>query len=364
MWMVLPVAALAIFAAGGVYVVVRFHRFEFVRRIGEKSALLSWLVSLAPLAAAGLFAFINVTAMAVVFLHLVVFWALFELIGWIICKIRGKSSRRGTAGAAAIAFTVVYLAAGWFFAHHIFVTRYVIETQKPLEAESLRVVGVADAHLGITLNGDSFGELTDRINALEPDVVVLLGDFVDDDSARADMEAACRHLGEIDAAMGVYFIYGNHDDGYFGYRDFTSADLRENLEANGVTILEDETANIGGIQLTGRRDRSFRDRLTAPELTEKLDTSRFILMLDHQPNDYDAEAASGADLVLSGHTHGGHIFPAGQLGLLMGANDAVYGLTRRGSTDFVVTSGVSGWAIPFKTGTISELLVVDIVAVK
>ena len=115
-----------------------------------------------------------------------------------------------------------------------------------------------------------------------------------------------------------------------------------------------------GITIAGRLDRSFRNRKSAPELTEALDKTRFILMLDHQPNDYDAEAASGADLVISGHTHGGHIFPAGQLGLLMGANDRIYGLEQRRDTSFIVTSGVSGWAVPFKTGTFSEYLIVEI----
>ncbi|MBQ9188951.1 MAG: metallophosphoesterase, partial [Clostridia bacterium] len=85
------------------------------------------------------------------------------------------------------------------------------------------------------------------------------------------------------------------------------------------------------------------------------------VMLDHQPNDYAAEAAAGMDLVLSGHTHGGHIFPAGQIGLWIGANDFLYGTTRIGQTDFVVTSGISGWAIPFKTGTFSEYVVIDLV---
>ena len=86
-----------------------------------------------------------------------------------------------------------------------------------------------------------------------------------------------------------------------------------------------------------------------------------MIMLDHQPNDYAAEEASGVDLVLSGHTHGGHIFPAGLLGVWMGANDKTYGYERRGGTDFFVTSGISGWVIPFKTGCISEYVVIDIV---
>ena len=127
-----------------------------------------------------------------------------------------------------------------------------------------------------------------------------------------------------------------------------------------MTILEDETALLGdGYALIGRRDRSSAGRLSMAELLPG-PSQRFTIVLDHQPNDYDAQAAAGADLVLSGHTHGGHIFPAGLIGLWIGANDATYGLSRRGDTTFIVTSGLSGWAIPFKTGAFSEFVVIDI----
>ena len=96
------------------------------------------------------------------------------------------------------------------------------------------------------------------------------------------------------------------------------------------------------------------------ELTEDLDRSRYLIVLDHQPNDYDAEAAAEVDLVLSGHTHGGHIFPAWIVDRLMHYNDQRYGIEWRGESCFIVTSGISGWAIPFKTGCFSEFVVIDI----
>ena len=83
-------------------------------------------------------------------------------------------------------------------------------------------------------------------------------------------------------------------------------------------------------------------------------------MIDHQPNAYDEEADSGADLVLSGHTHGGHIFPGAYLGEWFGMNDRSYGIEKRQNTQFVVTSGISGWGIPFKTGTFSEYVMINI----
>ena len=128
-----------------------------------------------------------------------------------------------------------------------------------------------------------------------------------------------------------------------------------------VTILEDASVLVDDrFYVTGRQDRTVANRAGASDLTRDLDPDHYIIMLDHQPNDYANEAASGADLVLSGHTHGGHIFPAGLIGRLMGANDRTYGLEQRDRTAFIVTSGISGWAIPFKTGTFSEYVVIHV----
>ena len=184
---------------------------------------------------------------------------------------------------------------------------------------------------------------------------------MDDDTEREDMVAACRALGELETTCGVYFVFGNHDEGYFHYRDFTAQELRTALTENHVTILEDESVLINdSFYLIGRKDRSIRDRADAQDLTAELDRSKYMILLDHQPNDYANEEKAGVDLVLSGHTHGGHIFPAGLIGEATGTNDKTYGMARRGEATFVVTSGVSGWAIPFKTGTISEFVVINI----
>ena len=85
-----------------------------------------------------------------------------------------------------------------------------------------------------------------------------------------------------------------------------------------------------------------------------------MLMLDHQPNDYAGESSAGVDLVLSGHTHGGQLIPITKVGEWIGANDSTYGHQKRNATDFIVTSGISDWALKFKTGTRSEYVVIKI----
>ena len=343
------------------YLVTRIHRFSPFQRIAEKSRFLSWLAASIPLILAIIaFAFFPYEIL-IPALHLMAFFGVGDLIGFLIRKRREKSVRYDFIGGGVILFTTVYLAFGWFFAHHVFETAYMLETDKQLGADSVRVVMIADSHLGKIMSGTDFAEELERIQQTDPDLLLIAGDFVDDDSDRESMETACRALGTLKTTYGIYFTLGNHDKGYFNNRDFTEIDLRNALTENGVIILEDETARINdSFYLIGRKDRSYSDRLSIQALTEPLDQSRYMLVMDHQPNDYKNETEAQVDLVLSGHTHGGHVFPAGLIGLLIGANDKVYGYERREQTDFIVTSGISGWAIPFKTAAISEYVVIDI----
>ena len=343
------------------FLVTRFHRFSHFQRLGERHKALSWLLAMLPVAViGGAFYAVNITTMIVVLLHLLVFWAACDLAGWLIKRIGRRQVSRDVTGLIALGVTVIYLGMGWFMAHHVFETHYTLSTNRAV-TEPLRLVMFADAHLGITLNGDDFARQMEKIQAVQPDAVVLVGDFVDDDSTREDMLAACAAMGKLNARYGVYFAYGNHDEGYFRYRNFTGDELRAALEANNVTILADQQVALGdSYTLIGRKDRTDRKRQTMAMLAEGLDPEKYAIVLDHQPNDFAAESAEPVDLVLSGHTHGGHVFPAGQIGLWMGANDAIYGRKTLNGTDFIVTSGISGWAIPFKTGTFSEFTVIDI----
>ena len=351
----------ALLAVGAFYIVWRVRRFGFIKRLAGGRKWLEWLISCAALLPIAAFFLVNVYAVIIVWLHVIVFLAVGDLIGFIIRKAR-KRPRGDLAGIISLSLVTVYLACGWFFAHHVFETRETFTTGKDLGADRLRIVAFADSHVGVTLDGEGFAEQMARVSVTRPDAVVVLGDFVDDDTEKDDMLRACEALGELETKYGVYLVLGNHDRGYFRYRNFSGDDLFAALDSAGVTVLRDEAALINGsFYIVGRRDRSERDRLSASELMRGLDDTKYAIMLDHQPNDYAAEAEAGADLVLSGHTHGGHVFPGGLIGLWTGANDRTYGSERRGDTDFYVTSGISGWGIPFKTGCISEFVVIDIV---
>ena len=374
MWNRIMMIAGAVCVAIAFYLVTRLRRFSFVRSLAGNHPVLSWLLPVAAVAAAAVFFLLlyNMSAMVVVLLELMFAFLLTDLVFLFLPK--GES--RDLQCILGLILGVLILTIAFFNAHHVFRKQYDLTTDKTLPQGQLRIILIADAHLGVTLNAKNFQKQADRISAEEPDIVVIAGDYVDDDTSREDMIACCQALGTIGTRYGIYYVFGNHDRGYFNYRNFTSQELRENLQENGVMILEDQsvllgakqedaaaagkTFSVGGFYVTGRRDRSSQGRAAAETLTADLSENCYQVVLDHQPNDYAAEADAGMDLVLSGHTHGGHIFPAGLIGLWIKANDRVYGHEKRENTDFIVTSGISGWAIPFKTGCRSEYVVINV----
>lgn len=356
--------------AGLLFLIRGARRFHFVSALSHGRRWASWCIGAAfillPLALA--WAVLGYLNAIIILLHLTVFWAAAELAQRAVQKLRGQPLRRYYAGAAAVLVTVLYLGIGWVQANHVWQTDYTVTTEKAVG--SLRVALLADAHVGTTFDGEGLGVHIARIQAQQPDVVVIAGDFVDEDSSREDMIAACRALGQLNTPYGVYFVFGNHDKGLYSDdgRGYTGDDLMAELRKNGVTVLQDESVLLDGrFYLVGRQDASEeldfgRSRAKIADLLSELDEDKFSVVLDHQPRDYNAEAAAGADLVLSGHTHGGQLIPLVQImGWFHAAgDDRIYGTERREGTDFIVTSGISDWAIRFKTGCRSEYVIVDI----
>ncbi len=309
----------------------------------------------------------NVMNAVICLVHLVLFWMICDLSAWGISKLcrAGKEQARSAAAVSAIVICILYLTAGWVAAHHVRTEFYTLKSDKL--SRSIRIVQLTDSHIGATFHADGLGKHIEDINLLSPDIVVVTGDFVDDDTSRTDMLEGCAALGRLNSRYGVFFVYGNHDRGYSdeATRGWTNRELQESLLENGIIILEDNIQEIGDdLCIIGREDRSWNNmgnvRKTAGELMEGTDKNRYIIFLDHQPSDFDAEAEAGADLVMSGHTHGGQFFPINRAGEWIGENCRTFGYERRIGTDFIVSSGISCWAFKFKTGCHSEYAVVDI----
>ena len=297
----------------------------------------------------------NLMDFFIIMIHLGVFTLISNLILIIIEKIRKKEIKKNNLKVImGLIITVIYLGIGAYLCFHIFETKYEVLTDKDI---NLRIIQIADSHVGTTFDGEGFTKEIEKLSKIDADLFVITGDFVDDDTTIEDMVKSCEALSLLHPKYGVYYVFGNHDRGYFNKRKFSGDDLIKELEKNNVHVLIDEVVTFDNFYLIGREDASNNKRLSIDTLVKDLD-DRYKIVLNHQPNDYDNEE-NKVDLVLSGHTHGGQMIPLGLIGTLS-SNDLEQGMETRDNTTFIVTSGISDWSVHFKTGTKSEYVIIDV----
>ena len=342
------------------YLIRKIYKLKYLEKVKNKLLRVGISVlCLVPIVL--LFNFVNVI---VIYIHLIIFVGLVDLVFYFINKNIPKKKKvfsYENKFFLSVGLTTIYLCIAAFLAYNVWETKYEVYTNKDINGGRFRVAQISDSHVGTTFDGKGLQKYIDRINKTNPDIVVITGDFVDDDTTREEMIDACNSLGTLKTKYGVYFVYGNHDNGYYNYRNFKGSDLVNELNKNKVTVLLDQVQEINNnIYVIGREDKS-QPRKEISELVKDLDKNKYMIDLNHQPNDYDNESKAKVDLVLSGHTHGGQLFPLGYVGLIIKANDALYGMKKIDNTTFIVNSGISGWEITFKTGTKSEYTVIDII---
>ncbi len=366
MWMFIFAGMFLAMLVGIIYFISRVYKTELLERLAKGNKHMQRLLASAVIAICVLFTYrgLDLINTAIVIVHTLCVWIVIDLIAWIIKKRSAKAIRYNQVMLTGVLILGVYFGWGWYQAHHVVRTHYDVQTEK--QVEHLKVVQITDSHVGATFDGEGFAEEMDKVQKENPDLVVVTGDFVDDDTPREDMIRASEALGTLKTTYGVYFVFGNHDKGYNNsVRGYDADELVRVLQQNHVTVLQDETVLIGEqYYLIGRQDRSEESmggsRSTMDELVRDLDQDKFMIVLDHQPNDFTAQENSRVDLVLSGHTHGGQFWPINYLGEWMGQNDMTYGIRQSGNTVFEVSSGISDWAIKFKTGCKAEYVVLDI----
>jgi len=226
----------------------------------------------------------------------------------------------------------------------------------------LNVVVATDIHLGTMVTRARFDKIIEKINALNPDIILLGGDVVDEDVGPVIRQNLGDALKNLKSKYGTYAITGNHE--FIGGADKACKYLSE----HGVTILRDTTLTIDDkFTIVGREDRSKGGfsgvkRKTLDDLMSNIDRTKPIILLDHQPFELDKAAASGADVQFSGHTHHGQMFPFNLITNMI--YEVSWGYLKKGNTHFYVSSGLGTWGPPIKIGNNSEILNVKLCFLK
>ena len=362
-WIIIFFITIIASLAGLVYMIWAVRQYAFIMKLARDDKRIATLISfvLIGLVFCIFWKVMSMTNAIVVLLFAIFFRLIFGLIFRIAKIFHKEPFKTYWQGNLAFLACAVYLIAGYIICHHVVITTYDLNTDKDIG--KLKVAMFADSHLGTTFNADGFASRLDEIMKQSPDIVLLVGDFVDDSTKKSEMIKACEALGKLNPKYGVWYVFGNHDRGYYRgeEEDFDGDDLVSELEKNHVHVLVDEAELIDDrFYLIGREDAGRAGRMDIGDLVNGLDPDKYMIVMDHQPTDYDNEAAAGADLVVSGHTHGGQVFPVTYVGEWFNINDNTYGYERRGNTDFIVTSGISDWEILFKTGTKAEYVILNI----
>lgn len=255
----------------------------------------------------------------------------------------------------ALGLTLMVLVAGYVNYRNPRVEHISIETDKPVEGGRLRLVAMSDVHLGYGTTRKDLAHYVDIVNSENPDIVVIVGDLIDNSILPVKKADMCCEFERVETRYGIYMAAGNHE--YISGID----ECRNYLKTTPIHLLSDSVARpLNGVEIVCRDDRQNLRRAKLDSLLMASETESFKIVLDHQPNAIQESQKSNIDLHLSGHTHRGQVFP---LNLLTDhIFEQSHGYRKWGDTHAYVMTGLSLWGPPFRIGTHSELLVVDIIA--
>jgi predicted MPP superfamily phosphohydrolase len=259
------------------------------------------------------------------------------------------------AGMITLVLLISFLVYGTYNAYSPVVRNYEIKMDKSSSSlDSLHIVMAADTHFGLLSGKDHAERLVEKVNKLSPDLILLPGDLFDDDVQPFLDQKIDKILSKLHAPYGVYASLGNHDK-----HDGTMQELIQALERSGINVLYDETMDVEEeFTLIGRKDRTEDDRLPLDKLMSGVNLEKPVILLEHQPYELDIAQQEGVDLMVSGHTHRGQIFPGNLITDAIYEND--WGYLQKEKMHTIVTSGYGFWGPPIRIGTRSEIVSIQV----
>jgi predicted MPP superfamily phosphohydrolase len=252
--------------------------------------------------------------------------------------------------AAVAVLTGIY---GLLNARRIRVRRIAVTLPSlPQSWRGRRAVLLSDLHLG-NINGAAFSRrMVALTNGLRPDIVFIPGDLFD--GTKADLDRLAAPFKQLAPPFGVYFSSGNHEE----FRD-----KKQYLEAAaraGMRVLDNERVIVDGLHIAGvpYGDSTYPIRLRATLEGLRLSPDQACILLNHVPNRLPIVEQAGVSLQLSGHTHGGQLFPFTWITRRV-FGKFTHGLHRFGALQVYTSTGAGTWGPPMRVGTDPEMVLIE-----
>ncbi len=225
-----------------------------------------------------------------------------------------------------------------------------------------KIALMADLHYATIQDPKLLDDKIDIMNNYNLDFVVLAGDIFEENTPKDKLNDFANKISKLNTKYGIFYIYGNHDRQPYKPRTFTDLDIENALSNVGVKVLNDEYVIINNeIALFGRDDLSNHKNNNPRRSVESVKNEigdKYFIVVDHQPKDINECAKCGVDLMMSGHTHAGQIWPLGTFRRML--SHYIYGEYKKDNTTLIVTSGFTGWGYPFRTEESCEYVIIKI----
>ncbi|WP_203364593.1 metallophosphoesterase [Bacillus sp. REN10] len=249
----------------------------------------------------------------------------------------------------------IIFAYGLFNAYSPVIRTYQITVPKKQGTrDALRIAMASDMHFGRLSGIAHLKRLVKKVKKIEPDLILLPGDIIDDDLEAFMRKKMSTIMSELRAPLGVYGVLGNHE--YYGGQ---IAEFIEEMKKININIMLDEKLTIDhSFHLIGRKDKTDKNRQSFANLLTDIDRAYPIIAMDHQPFELQQAQENGVDILFSGHTHRGQMAPNHLITRKMYELD--WGYKQKGQLHAFVSSGFGFWGPPIRIGSRSEILKVDI----
>jgi predicted MPP superfamily phosphohydrolase len=220
----------------------------------------------------------------------------------------------------------------------------------------LKIAFASDFHLEENTPAPFIERFVKEIETINPDLMLFGGDIVEGDREDERMEHFKKLLSSITTRYGVFGVPGNHE--HYARQDKGSFFIKA-----GIDMLSDSVVFIdGSFILAGRNDSHTTTRKSVEEIMRTIPDSLPVILMDHRPTEIEQISKTSADIVLSGHTHNGQLFPINFI--TRSVYELSYGHMKKGDTHFFVSSGIRLWGFPVRTTGKSEIMVINVDLVK